>query len=130
MHTALVPVMRKLFAILIFALGVFAFESADIAPSAAGRECEVVDMHHEQLVCNNRHNIDIEPTTSIVVPSVSVRTATGNFSRQVQQRVLHLQPVEHLYTTTNYPTTQFILQLGSFARAVDFYLYTLCQLRL
>lgn len=122
--------MRKLFAIVMFLLGAFAFESIDIAPLVTGRECEVVDMHHEQLVCNNRHNIDIERTTSIVVPSVSVRTASGNFSRQAQQRVLHLLSVEHLRSATNYPTTQFVLRLGNFARAVDFYLYTFCQLRL
>lgn len=109
-------------------LGGFACENVDLRPSGEGAACEVVDMHYAQLVCNNRHNIDIEPSASVVVPAV--RTTASNISRQAQLRATYLITVEHLRSLTNYPISHFIHRLGSSNRAVDFYLYTLCQLRL
>ena len=120
--------MRRMFAILMLLLGAFAFERVDLRPSSNGVACEVVDMHHAQLVCNNRHNIDIEHASTIVVPTVT--SSTSNIARQAQQRLLHFEVVEQQRTLTKYPATQFIHRLGSCARAVDFYLYILCQLRL
>ena len=120
--------MRRIFAILMLLLGVFAFERADITPTNEGVMCEVVDMHHAQLVCNNRHNIDIEHSTSVVVPTAT--SISSNIARQAQQRLLHLEVIEQQRSLTNYPITHFIHRLGTCARAVDFYLYILCQLRL
>lgn len=83
----------------------------------------------EQLSCNYRHNIDIEQTSTVaVIPSV--RTITSNISRQSQLRMFHLMAVENIRITSNYPTLHFVHRLGNCARAVDFYLYMLCQLRL
>lgn len=120
--------MRKLFTILLLLLGAFACEQADIISVADAVECEVVDLHHEQLLCNHRHNIDIERTSTVVAPSV--RTITSNTLRQAQQRASYLIGVERLRTVVNYPVSYFAHRLGSCARAVDFYLYILCQLRL
>ncbi|MBR2032303.1 MAG: hypothetical protein IKA04_08860 [Alistipes sp.] len=120
--------MYRLLAILIFCLGVTLFERVDIAPIASGTESEFIDLHHAQLVCNHRHNIDVERTSSVVVPSA--RTTTSNIARQTQHRTTTLVAGGHFLTTTNYPITHFIHRLGSCARAVEFYLYILCQLRL
>ena len=83
----------------------------------------------EQLSCNYHHNIDIEQTSTVaVIPSV--RTTNSNISRQSQLRMFHLMKVENIRITSNYPTLHFVHRLGNCARAVDFYLYMLCQLRL
>ncbi|MBE6195061.1 MAG: hypothetical protein E7140_04955 [Rikenellaceae bacterium] len=120
--------MYRVLAILIFFLGVALFEKGDIIPLTSGTESEFIDLHHAQLECNHRHNIDIERTSSVVVPAV--RTTSSNISRQAQQRLMHLVACEHSQTTTNYSVSRFIHRLGSYSRAVDFYLYVLCQLRL
>ena len=83
----------------------------------------------EQLSCNYRHNIDIEQTSTVaVIPSVC--TITSNISRPAQLRMFHLMAVENIRITSNYPTLHFVHRLGNCTRAVDFYLYMLCQLRL
>ena len=120
--------MRRFFTILLLLLGAIACGQVEFISDIAAVECEVVDLHHEQLLCNHRHNIDIERTSTVVMPSV--RTITSNVLRQAQQRALYLIEVEHLRTITNYPLSHFVHRLGCCARAVDFYLYILCQLRL
>ena len=120
--------MRRLVVILLFVLGVYAFEQGNIFPPYTTSECEVVDLHHEQLLCNHRYNIDAERTSTIVVPSV--RTSVNSTPRYQQNRTLHLAVVGRSLNTSNYRISLFIHRLGSCARAVDFYLYTLCRLRL
>ena len=120
--------MRKMVVILLLALGALVFEQGDIAPAATASECEVVDLHHEQLVCNHRYNIDAERTSTVVVPSV--RTSVTPSTRYQQNRTLSYAVAGRSITTSNYLVTHFVHRLGSCARAVDFYLYTLCRLRL
>ena len=120
--------MRRMVVILLFVLGALAFEQAGIQPTTTTSECEVVDLHHEQLVCNHRYNIDAERTSLVVVPSV--RTSVSHATRYQHNRIMNLLVVGRSITTSNYLVTQFIHRLGSCARAVDFYLYTLCRLRL
>uniref|UniRef100_UPI00405645B0 hypothetical protein n=1 Tax=Alistipes sp. TaxID=1872444 RepID=UPI00405645B0 len=120
--------MYRFLAILILSLGVCLFEQCDSCASTLSSKSEFVDLHHAQLICSHRYNIDIERTSSISVPTV--RTSTSNISRQAQQRILHFIAYEHAQTTENYSITRFIHRLGSCSRAVDFYLYMLCQLRL
>lgn len=120
--------MRRLVSMLLFVLGALAFEWADIIPTATTSECEVVDLHHEQIVCNHRYNIDAERTSTIVVPSV--RTSVTPSTRYQQNRTQHFAVVGRSIATSNYLVTRFIHRLGTCARAVDFYLYTLCRLRL
>ena len=114
--------------ILLLLLGAITIEQAGVVSSNIVAECEVVDLHYEQLMCNHRHNIDIERTSTVVLPSV--RTTTSGHLRQAHERIVCFVVAEHLATTTNYPVSQFIHRLGNCARAVDFYLYILCQLRL
>ena len=123
----LCDVMRRIIIIATYLLGVFVFERVDFAPTPTISQFEITDTHHEQLECCHRHNIDAERTSTVVVPSV--RTTSISSSRQAQQRILHFVVAERI-ATTNYPTIRFIHRLGCCARAVDFYLYVLCQLRL
>lgn len=109
-------------------LGGFAFDKCDISHSTGNAEFEIIDIHHEQIKCCHRYNIDAERTSSVVIPTA--RTTTSNISRQGQQRVLHFAVIERFATNTNYPITLFIHSLGTCARAVDLYLYILCRLRL
>ena len=120
--------MHKLIAILLFVLGIFASEQIDILPQATSSEYEVMDLHHEQLICNHRYNIDAERTSSVVLPVVP--TTINNSLRYQQNRMFHIAVVGRSIITSNYLVTRFIHRLGTCARAVDFYLYTLCQLRL
>ena len=121
--------MRKIIIIATLLLGGFIFGGMDILPEQSGAKCEISDLHHEQLVCAHRYNIEAERTGSIVIPSARTAT-TSSTQRQTQQRVSHLTINERFATTTNYPSTRFIHALGNRPRAVDFYLYTLCQLLL
>ena len=120
--------MRKMVAILLFVLGAFAFEQTDILPITTASECEVVDLHHEQLVCNHRYNIDAERTSTVVIPSARVTFSSS--PRYQQNRPMNISVVGRSIITSNYLVTHFVHRLGSCARAVDFYLYTLCRLRL
>ena len=120
--------MRRLIAIILFLLGATLSERMNVALDSDAASAEVVDMHREQLRCNHRYNIDAEQTSSVVLPTV--RTVVSSTSRQAQQRTLHLVAVEYARAIINYPILRFIHRLGSCDRAVDYYLYMLCRLRL
>ena len=120
--------MRRLIAIILFLLGVTLSVQMNIAFDSSVSSAEVVDLHREQLRCNHRYNIDAEQTSSVVLPTA--RSVVSSSSRQAQQRTLHLIAVEYARTIINYPVARFIHRLGSCDRAVDYYLYMLCQLRL
>ena len=120
--------MRKLLVILLLFIGGITLERADFASSHSRVEYNISDLHHEQLCCNNRYNLDAENTSSLVIPSV--RTITTASVRSIQQRISTLLPVEHHQTTANYSVAHFIHCLGSFARAIELYLYVFCVLRL
>ena len=120
--------MRNIFIVAIFLLGGVIFGNGYSTSSHNEIvKCEFSDTHQEQIECCRRYNIDAERTSSIVVPSV--RTSSTTSSRQAQQRLFHFVVAER-FATTQYPTTIFIHRLGQLSRAVDFYLYMLCQLRL
>lgn len=120
--------MRKLVAISLFLLVAFAFERIDVAIPQVECENEVVDLNKLQFDSNYRHNIDAERPLPLVVPSA--RTITTNGFRAHTVRTPHIAASGHFCTTAKYVVARFIHRLGSFVRAVDFYLYTLCQLRL
>ena len=120
--------MRRLIAIALVLLGVLACKQLDVPTLQASAKSEIVDLHKEQVACNHHNNCDAESPTSVVVPSVQIRTLSG--SRTYTYRAPHITTTGHYHTTSNYVVAQFVHRLGSLARAVDFYLYTLCQLRL
>lgn len=120
--------MRKLLVILLLFIGAVALDRADIVNLQGGVESEVIDLHHEQLLCNHRYNVDAERTSSVTIPSV--RTTTAHSARLMQQRMVVLSSREHYQTTSNYSVAHFIHRLGSLARAIDLYLYIFCVLRL
>lgn len=115
--------------ILLFSLGASLSERAGIAHThnENGTHCEIYDLCREQIECCRHYNFDAERTASVVVPSA--RNSSTTSSRQAQQRFLHFVVAER-FATTNYPTRYFIHRLGNYSRAVDYYLYLFCQLRL
>lgn len=119
--------MRKLLTLTIALLAAFVAEAHSLS-NEWHSSCEVENRYEEQLKCCHRRNIDAERTTSVVVPTA--RTTTSNISRQEHQRLLHISFIGRFATNTNYPVTRYIHRLGTCARAVDLYLYILCQLRL
>ena len=120
--------MRRLFTIVLILLGACAFGPNDLSAAQGVAESELLDLHHEQLLCNHRHNIDAERTSTVVVPSV--RITLNNAPRYQQNRTSHDAVEGRNITTSNYLVSHFIHRLGTCARSVDFYLYTLCRLRL
>ena len=118
----------KFVAIILFVVEAFVFNSADVTLTTVSAERTIADRHHEQLVCSHRYNIDAGETTSVVIPSV--RSVTTSSYRQIQQRFLALLCVENHQTITNYSVSVFLHRLGNYFRAVDYYLYMFCQLRL
>lgn len=120
--------MRKLLVILLLVVGGITLDRVDVTTPQSGVECNISDLHHEQLCCNHRYNLDAEHTSTLVIPSV--RTITTVSTRTLQQRILALSFVENHQTITNYSVARFVWHLGSFARAIDLYLYIFCVLRL
>ena len=121
-------VMRKLFTILLFLVGAVALDRADVSAAQVDVKSEIVDVHHEQFLCNHRHNIDAERTSSVVVPSV--RVSSSSPARYSHNRVSLAFYSGGCAYSSNYSASRFVLRLGSFARVVDYYLYMLCVLRL
>ena len=121
--------MRKWVIIVILALGAFALEQMD-APVAQTIEpkSEVADIHNEKFVCAHHNNKAAETPSSVEVPLAQIRTLNG--PRTHTYRAPHVAATGHFYTISNYVVARFVHRLGSLARAMDFYLYTLCQLRL
>ena len=120
--------MRKLLVILLFVAGAVVFGSGNAASSSEGVVTNISDLHHEQLLCAHRYTIDAEPAMSVVVPSV--RTTTTISARTSLHRLFTQLSTERYNTTTNYSVARFVHRLGSCSRAVDYYLYMLCVLRL
>lgn len=120
--------MRKLVAIAFVLLGVFAFEQLECPTVQVDIKSEIIDLRKEQIDCSQRNNNDAEQPFQVVVPTAQIRILNGQ--RTNTYRALQIAATGHLYTTSKYVVAQFIHRLGSLARAIDFYLYTLCRLRL
>ena len=120
--------MRRLIAIALVLLGVFAFKQLNFSTVQVNTKSEIVDIHKVQIDCNHRNNNDVEQSSQVVVPTAQIRTINGQ--RTTISRAPHIASTGNCYTTSKYVVAQFIHRLGSLARAIDFYLYTLCRLRL
>ena len=120
--------MRRLIAIVLVLLGVFAFEQLDVETAQAATPGEIADIQHEELSADYSHNRDAEEPSSLEMPSVQTRTINGH--RTNTNRAPQISATGHYNTTSNYAVARFTHRLSTYARAVDFYLYTLCQLRL
>jgi hypothetical protein len=120
--------MRRLVAISILFLAAFAIEGvgAEFAPTEAFEVAN--EAHREQLVSSNRCNDDAEPATVLELPSVRTIAVKGPRTQNIRET--HIAATGHFYTTSRYVVAHFLYRLGTQPRAVDYYLYTLCQLRL
>ena len=123
-----VVVMRKIFAILLFLVGAVALDRVDIAQQQENVKCEILDVRTPQLANALHHNIDAERPASLVVPSVRVSSSSpARYSHNRVSLAFHSGGCAY---SSNYSASRFVLRLGSLARAVDYYLYMLCVLRL
>ena len=120
--------MRRLVAIIFAVLGLLVFKQLDFPTAQTDIKCEIIDLHNEQLVSNHNYNNDAESPSSVVVPSAQIRTVNGQ--RTNTYRAPHIATAGHFYTISNYVVAQYLYRLGSLPRAIDYYLYTLCRLRL
>ena len=120
--------MRRFIAIVLVLFGVLAFERLDLPTAQAASPIDTTEHQREELSADYRNNRDAETPSSVVVPSAQIRTING--FRTQTYRAPQISATGHLYTTSNYVVARFILRLSHHARSVDFYLYTLCQLRL
>lgn len=120
--------MRRLIAIALALVGVFAFEQLTLSTAQAAPQLDVAEEQREELSIDYRNNRDAESPSSLVVPSAQIRTV--NDHRTQTYRAPQISSTGHFYTTSNYVVARFIHRLSPYARSVDFYLYTLCQLRL
>lgn len=120
--------MRKLVAISLFLLAAFAFERADILLAKPSAESCALEQHTVHIESGHRHYDDAERCDNLIVPSARILTTNSN--RAHTFRSPHISATGHFHTISKYVVARFTLRLGSLPRAVDFYLYTLCQLRL
>lgn len=120
--------MRRLVAIVLAFVGVFAFEQLNLSTVQAAIPIDAAEKQREELSADYRNNRDAETPSSVVVPSAQIRVVNGH--RTQTYRVPQISATGHYYTTSNYVVARFIHRLSPYARSVDFYLYTLCQLRL
>ena len=114
--------------ILLLLVGAMALDRVDIAPQQETAKCEILDVRTPQLANALHHNIDAERPASLVVPSARITSTTT--ARYSQQRTFLALISEHYQTITNYSVTRFLHRISPFERAVDYYLYMLCVLRL
>ena len=120
--------MRRLTAVVLVLFAVFAFNQLDEITQQAKTESSSMDVHCVELLCCHNNNGDAEGPSSVVVPSVQTRTINGH--RANSYRAPQILATDHFQITSNYVVARFVHRVSSFARASDFYLYTLCRLRL
>ncbi len=120
--------MRKFIAILFVFVGVLAFEQLDSSTASVAVPTNEVKERRVELSANYTPNRELEAPFSVEVPSVQIRVINGH--RTQIYRAPQISASGHYHTVSNYAVARYILRLSSYTRAVDFYLYTLCQLRL
>lgn len=121
--------MGKFLTILLFYLcSTFLVQGADSV--SAYTECDSVEFasrYKEQIDCQRQCNNYAHRAESITVPTTSVTTLAAKSS---QARVATLSSAVRLLAVDNNYNGQFSLYPLCGRRAIDYYLYTLCQLRL
>ena len=121
--------MFKLMIILLTALcstiglssGSYASES-----SSCGTE-EFVSKYTTQIECEHRYNNTLEHSSTITVPSTTISYSAA---RGQQSRVSTATSALHTISARCNYCIQFSLYRTTSWRVIDYYLYTLCQLRL
>ena len=120
--------MRKLLIVLLCFVGIAALDIDGAVSQCAKIECNVSDLHNEQIVCALRYNVAAERTSSVVIPSA--RTIAVSTIRYLHPRHSIVILSDNYQIINNYSVLRFIHRLGNCARAIDYYLYMFCQLRL
>ena len=112
----------------LFFVAVFAFLQLDKTSLQAETNNRTIGVHCEELYCHHDNNSDVENPSPIVLPSVQIRSINGQ--RTNAYRVPQISVTDNFQIISNYVLGRFIHRISPFARAIDFYLYTLCRLRL
>lgn len=122
--------MCRFLAILLFMLGSALFgQGADAvaAPSAAQRD-DISSLYVEQISASHRYNNTLHTTTTVCVPATSVT----NLSMRLQRVNLDICKGSSLLSvaTNCCYCADFSAYLLTGRRAIDYFLYKLCRLRL
>ncbi len=123
--------MRRYIAILILLLGCFAAEWLGCVPSAevqgAERRCEVLASEYAcQVECAHRDNSSAERVVRVQVPAVNVSGV--NFRQTASRSVCGAEPMRGVTIGAGSVFGSCLCRLS--VRAADYYIYTLCVLRL
>ena len=122
--------MKKVLTIvLLYICSVSFIQGSNLSSQAAMVECEQLSSRYvEQLDCQHRCNNFAHRSESFSIPSTTV-TSLGVKSHQYRTLTGCATLFAHT-SAANYYCTQFSLYTICGRRAIDYYLYTLCQLRL
>ncbi len=127
--TTFVLCMGKVLTILLFYLcSTFFVQGADSI--SVYTECDSVEFasrYQVQIDCQRQCNNFAHHTEQISIPSTSVTTVAV---KSYQPRVTAIGDNLHSLCVVNYYCTRFSLYRLCGRRAIDYYLYTLCRLRL
>lgn len=97
---------------------------------AEGYDCAVNDCYDSQLSSQHRHNLDIDFASAVCVPSCNT-SVSHNFVRNNVLRVIHNEVVgSNVAPVCRYCISGCIHRLSLGERAVEYYLYTLCRIRI
>lgn len=121
--------MRRVLSILLFSLclAFFGQRSEEFSPSVK-RVSESLKNHYaEQIDCQQRMGNFAHRTESISIPATSITTLGV---KSFQPRLTTLAAATITAGASFYLTTNFSYFLICGRRAIDYYLYALCQLRL
>ena len=126
-------IMRRFIDILSFVLCCIGLHDAEstVAPCREGAyDCAVGNCYDVQLECRNRYNLNIDSVVSLCVPPCNV-SASHHAPRYGSMRILHSEVVgRNVAPLCRYCTNRYIHRLSPGERAVEYYLYTLCRIRI
>lgn len=115
-------------ALLYVAMTLCATTDADLAKAAHAQESSVASRYDEQIACCHRCNMSAEQVQQVVTPTGSVRTLSHQSRQTSGDRTS--ESAQCGLSTHNYSIDCFVHRLSLGDRAVDFYLYRLCRLRI
>ena len=121
--------MRRVLSILLFSLCLVLFGqgSEEFSPSVKRESESLKNRYTEQIDCQQRCNNFAHRTESISVPATSVTTLAV---KSFQPRLASVVAGAVATGANHYLTTSFSYFIICGRRAIDYYLYALCQLRL
>lgn len=111
-------------------IGLNQADDVAVRSCAEGYDCAVNDCYDSQLSSQHRRNLDIDFASVVCVPSCNT-AVSHNVARNSVLRVIHNEVVgRNVAPICRYCTSGCIHRLSLGERAVEYYLYTLCRIRI